>query len=97
MQLVQKMFISDSLAWLVMVEGSNIDGVLRLVGKAVLEDEFLRKLRANVGEAAKEAGVPLNDAEVEFLKKLVAEERTLDNFIAGIKGVKELWRPYKGR
>jgi hypothetical protein len=77
-------------------EPKNLDGVLRIVGKAVLEKGFLEDLHKDVRKASKEIGVPLSDAEVKFVEELVSGQ-TLDNFVERIGDIRAKWKPDKGR
>ncbi|NTW00813.1 MAG: Franean1_4349 family RiPP [Oscillochloris sp.] len=56
----------------------------RLIGKAVVDVDFRKKLLDNPDEAVKEAGIVLTDDELEKVRK-VAQERAQD--VAGTNKV----------
>jgi len=50
------------------------DDIERLIGKAIIEPEFLRELLRDPEEAAKSAGITLTPDEVEAIRQVSREQ-----------------------
>jgi len=50
------------------------DEIERLIGKAIIEPEFLRELLQDPEAAAKQAGIVLTEDEVEAIKQVSREQ-----------------------